>query len=564
MTTWEGPPVGPISNAHRLTLGDFLIEVCAVHADREAIVFDDPLQDHATVRWTYADLERESCAIAATLIANGVGLGTRVGLVLGNRPEMVAALFGTALAGGVAVPISTFSTPLELADILARSAVAGAVTQSSILGRDLGAEIAAMVGAPDLPFLEWCEVVDEPGWANAPTKDAAGVVQRRRQIVSPGDPGLVLFSSGTTSEPKGMVHVHRAPTLQFWLSADVFRRTTQSRVWAPLPLFWTAGLTTALGPTLAGGGCFVLQETFDAGDALRLLERERVTEPYTLPHQASALVEHPSWATTDLSAMREVYGKSVFTRHPSVTGDASWTMPIGYGMSETCAIIVSHRWDDTRDEMKASTGVLLPGARLRVIDPDTGALLGADTDGELAVAGPTVIDRYVGKTREESLDPDGFLHTGDMGYVDGDGAVHWTGRRTEMIKTGGANVSPAELEFALRANADVRLAKVVGLPDDRLGEIVVLCVEPTASANPTEADLKAFLAERVAKYKVPRRVLFFATGEIPTTGSDTKVRDDDLIAIAIARLASPTIGPSVGVSRRNDVQQASADNGFGN
>ena len=111
-------------------------------------------------------------------------------------------------------------------------------------------------------------------------------------------------------------------------------------VWAPLPLFWTAGLTTALGPTLAGGGTFVLQEVFDAGDALRLMARERVTEPYVLPHQGAALAEHPDWETTDLSSLREIYGKSVFHRHPSVDGDPAWMAPAGFGMSETCATVI--------------------------------------------------------------------------------------------------------------------------------------------------------------------------------------------------------------------------------
>jgi acyl-CoA synthetase (AMP-forming)/AMP-acid ligase II len=540
---WEGPSIDLVEQAHRLTLADFVIEVCARHGDREALVFDDPLRGHATVRWTYSDLERQSRAVAAALIRRGVGLGTRVALVLGNRPEMVAAIFGIALAGGVAVPVSTFASPPELKDILVRSAAAGVMTQSKLLDRDLAAEISRLACSEEVPFLGWCHLVDEPGWPGEPAAGEARRTERRRHAVSPGDPGLILFSSGTTSEPKGMVHVHRAPTLQFWLLADVFRRQAGSRVWAPLPLFWTAGLTTALGPTLAGGGCFVLQETFDAGKALSLLQRERVTEPYTLPHQAAALAEHDSWAATDLSALREVYGKSVFTRHPSVAGDTTWTMPVGYGMSETCGTIVSHRWDNSRQEMKASTGRLLPGSRLKVVDPDTGALLGADADGELAVAGPTVIDRYVGKTREESLDPDGFLRTGDVGYVDADGAVHWTGRRTEMIKTGGANVSPAELEFALRACPDVRRAKVVGLPDGRLGEVVVLCVEPSAAACPTERSLKDFLAARLASYKVPRHVLFFAPGEMPSTSGDAKIRDSELIALAAARLGKLRLAP---------------------
>ena len=529
MTTWEGPPATSITDAHVMTLGGFLIEVCAAYGEREALVFDDPLRDGRTVRWTYVDLEREARAVAARLAAYGLGRGDRVGLVLGNRPEMVAAIFGVALAGGVVVPLSTFSTAGELVDLIRRSAVVGVLTQSRLLDRSLGDEVAAVVGAERCRGLRWSATVDGEEWA-APV-DPVAMVE-----AAPDDPALILFSSGTTAEPKGMVHRHRAPTFQCWAIAEVFRRTTTSRVWAPLPLFWTAGLTSALGPTLAGGGCFVLQEVFEPGEALRLLARERVTEPYTLPHQAAALAEHPDWEATDLSSLREVYGKSVFTRHPSVQGDPTWTMPIGYGMSETCAIVVTHLSSATQAEMKASTGRLMPGARLRVVDPDTGVSLGANVDGELALGGVTLLDHYLGKTRAESLDADGFLHTGDMGYVDDGGEVHWTGRRTEMIKTGGANVSPAELEFALRACPDVRRTKVIGLPDERMGEIVVLCAERAANAEPTEAELQAFLRARVAAYKVPRHVLLFEPGELPSTGSDTKIRDDELVALAATRL----------------------------
>lgn len=542
MTTFSGPPLDTVDGVGALTLGGFVDEVAASHGDREALVLDDPLLDGRTVRWSYADLARASHAVAAALVERGVDLGTRVAVVMGSRPESVAALFGVALAGGVAVPLSTFSTPTELVDLLAGSSVAGVLAQRTLLGRDLGAEVAGLVGDERLPYLRWSAAVGDPSWdaflaGGAPHGD---VVVARARAVSPGDAGLVLFSSGTTSTPKGMLHLHRAPTLQFWLHADMFRRTPESRVWAPLPLFWTAGLTTALGGTLAGGGCFVMQETFEAGGALRLLERERVTEPYTLPHQAAALREHPDWESTDLSSLREVYGKSVFTRHPTVDGDTSWTMPIAYGMSETCASIVSHCWSNTRDEMKASTGRLQPGVRLRVVDPDTGVALGPDQDGEFAVAGPTVIDHYLGSTRDEDFDADGFLHTGDVGYVDTDGGVHWTGRRTEVIKTAGANVSPAELEFTLRAFPGVRRARVVGLPDERLGEVVTLCVELADGTEASAEELRSFLAERVATYKVPRHVLFFDQGELPTTGSDTKVRDDALIAMAARRLGPPS------------------------
>ena len=137
MTTWEGSALGATPGIGALTLGGFLTEVCATHAEREALVFDDPLRDGATVRWTYADLEREARSVAAGLIARGVGHSTRVAIVMGNRPEMVAAIFGVALAGGVAVPLSTFSAPAELRDLLTRSAVSGVLTQTRLLDATL-------------------------------------------------------------------------------------------------------------------------------------------------------------------------------------------------------------------------------------------------------------------------------------------------------------------------------------------------------------------------------------------------------------------------------------------
>jgi acyl-CoA synthetase (AMP-forming)/AMP-acid ligase II len=186
--------------------------------------------------------------------------------------------------------------------------------------------------------------------------------------------------------------------------------------------------------------------------------------------------------------------------------------------------------------MEASTGRLLAGVRLRVLDPVTREILGPNVDGELAVAGPTVLDHYLGKTREETLSADGFLPTGDMGYVDDDGEVHWTGRRTEVIKTAGANVSPAELEFKLRAHPGLKRTKVLGLPDERLGEVIVLCAEPVAGVELNADELLAFLTERVARYKLPHHVVFFEPGEMPSTASDTKVRDEELASLVSKRL----------------------------
>jgi acyl-CoA synthetase (AMP-forming)/AMP-acid ligase II len=210
-------------------------------------------------------------------------------------------------------------------------------------------------------------------------------------------------------------------------------------------------------------------------------------------------------------------------------------MPVGWGMSETCAFISAFPSSSSREAMKSSLGKLLPGNQLKVTDPDTGETVPPGEEGEFLIKGPTLMQHYLGKTVEECFDDEGWFHTGDVGHVDADGAVHWSGRRDEVIKTAGALVSPAEIEVALRAYPPVRLARVLGMPDERLGQLAVLCVELRDGATESAADVQGFLRERIAAYKVPKRVEFFATGEIPLTASRTKVRDDELRALLDAR-----------------------------
>jgi fatty-acyl-CoA synthase len=552
VTTLTGPPLEGWPGIGALTMGGFLEEVGARFAANDAIVLDDALRDGATVTWTYADLLAEARRVAKALVATGVVQGEHVAILMGNRPEAVAALFGAAMAGAVAVPLSTFSPPPELAFLLADAEAVVVLTQERLLARRFADDVAAL--RPGLPLLRHLVVLgswrreygDEmtqarrgEGWETFLARGdgvSEGDLDDRIGAVQPSDPGLIIYSSGTTSTPKGMLHNHRAPTLQFWIQAQLFRRHEATRMWTALPLFWTAGLNTAMGSTLAAGACWVMQETFEPGESLALMARERVTEPYALPHQVGALAEHPDWMSTDLSSFRYVFGKSALARHPSVTGDTTWNMPVGYGLSETCAFFVSH-WSDTpRDLLKQSMGTLLPGNELRVVDPDTGAELGPNQDGELALRGPTLMEHYVGRRPDECFDADGFFHTGDAGFFDDEGYVHFTGRRTEMIKTGGANVSPAELEVQLRACPPVKLARVLGVPDPRLDQVVVACITLKDGATADESDIQAFLRARVAPYKVPKRVLFFADGEIPMTTSDTKVRDDALLALVRQRL----------------------------
>ena len=558
MTTLEGPPLAEADAVGALTLGGFLSQVCS-RFDGEALVFDDPLSEGKTFRWDYRRLEAEARRVARAVIAAGVGKGGRVGILMGNRPEAVASVFGAALAGAVAVPLSTFSSRPELGYLLRHADIQLALVQRRMRGHDYLDDLLALCpelgraapGTPArttaFPYLESAAVVGLENSSGAVSTWAdflAGgwevekdVLDGRAAEVHPSDPGVIIYSSGTTDRPKGMLHSHRAVTLQFWLQAAVFGRSPDTRLWTALPMFWTAGLNTAMGPTLAAGGCWVMQESFEPGPAIALMERERVTEPYTLPHQTAALEEDPAWASADLSALRCVFGKSAFARHPSVKGDPGWNSPVAYGLSETASVFAAHGWDTPRERMRESIGRLLPGNRLRVVDPDSGARLGPGQDGELTVSGPTLMEHYVKRTREECLDAEGFFHTGDAGFYDDEGYVHWTGRRTEMIKTAGANVSPAELEVALRAFAPLKLARVIGVPDHRLGQVVVLAAVVKEGAVTSAGEVQAFLRERVSAYKVPKAVLFFEDGEIPMTGSDTKVKDAELLKLVRDRMS---------------------------
>lgn len=532
----EGPPLAEASGVGSLTLGTFLDEVTGRFADREALVFDDPLRGGATVRWTYGQLRGQARSVAAALVAGGCPKGSRIAILMGNRPEAVAAFFGATLAGAVAVPLSTFAPRAEIGYFLGHAAIDTVLTQTEMRGRRYADDVRALAG--ELPYLRRLAVVGDswPGFLTEGHGVDPQVLDARVAQTVPSDDALIIYSSGTTSAPKGVRHCHRAAALQFWFQAGIFGRHPGTRLWTSLPMFWTAGLNTVMGSTLAAGGCWIMQEWFEPGPALALMEREKVTEPYTLPHQTATLEEHPAWKATDLSSLRCVYGKSAFARHPSVDGDTNWNMPVAYGLSETGTGFASHRSDTRREQLKASSGPLLPGNRLRVVDPDDGRELDAGEVGELTIAGPTLMIGYVGTDGRDCVDQAGFFHTGDIGFFDEAGYVHWTGRRSEMIKTGGASVSPAEIEVALRACPPVKLARVLGVPDERLGQMVVLCVVVKDGEALDETAILAFLRERVSSYKVPKKVLFFDDGEIPMTASVTKVLDAELLSRVQSRL----------------------------
>ncbi|MFD1814639.1 class I adenylate-forming enzyme family protein [Rhodococcus gannanensis] len=551
----SGPPLDSEPGLGSLTLPGFLREVTDLYADREALV---ARTDDGVTRWTYVQLWERSVEVARALRGAGLGKDGRVGVLMTNRPEWLSVVFGTALAGGVAVTLSTFSTSAELEHLLGVSGVSFLVVERTAAGKPLAGllpdlEPAVATSEPGairstvFPHLRHVAVVDEPETRGALEswesfllrgKDVAPeVVESSAAAVAPSDTAVLFFSSGTTSKPKGILSAHRGVAIQMWRFRRMYRFEPEDliRCWTANGFFWSGNFAMALGSTLACGGSLVLQSTFEPEEALTLIELERVNFPFAWPHQWSQLESAPNWETADLSSLSFVDHKTPVARHRTVTG--TWSEPgHAYGNTETFTITTCFPANTPDDVAAGSSGEPLPGNTVKIVDALTGEVVPVGERGEICVKGPTLMLGYLGTPLMETVDQSGYFHTGDGGYVDGVGRLFWEGRLTDIIKTGGANVSPLEVDEALVAHPGVKVTRTVGIPHDTLGEMVVACIVPHDGVDLDSDAIRAYLKERLASYKVPRQVLFFLDEEIALTGS-AKIKTADVRALAIERLA---------------------------
>jgi fatty-acyl-CoA synthase len=533
----------------RWTLGRFLQDVAGRFGERPAFSFAG-----RTVR--YAELERDARGLARGLLAAGVGKGARVGLLVANRPEWAVGAFAAGMVGAVVVPLSTMATPTERDYVLRHADVSTLLLQRSLRSRDFLKELFSLhpelaegppgrLACPALPYLRriacirrqpaaaesWADLVDAGNDVPEAVLDAA-VAE-----VDPSDDGMLIYTSGTTAHPKGVLHRQRAAVIQSWRFAELLRLRADDRVFTAQPFFWTAGIAMSLGATLAAGACLLLQEIFEPGAALELLERERATVVTAFPHQEKAMGEQPSATARDLSSIRLSRFASPLARLAGIEKDA-WGIDASYGLSETFTIAAMLPADTPSDVRRGSSGRPLPGTEIRIVDPESGAPLPPGAPGEIVVRGAVLMRGYNKVDPEAVFDRDGFFHTQDGGSLDAEGHLHWTGRLSGLIKTGGANVSPIELERTLAGYPGLKVAAAVGVPHPSLGEALVLCVVPVAgAAAPKEAELQGWLRERVAPYKVPRRVLVFTDGELAWT-ANAKVQLGPLREAALRRLAA--------------------------
>jgi fatty-acyl-CoA synthase len=532
----------------RHTFGHFLAEVAARHGDRPAVV-------GAGRSLTYRELESESRTLARALVGAGVVKGARVALLMANRPEWVVSAFAVGMVGGVLVPVNTFAGRDEQDYILRHSDASALLMQPSLRGHAflddlLEAHPEIEAGAPGrlfvrtLPQLRRVVSLDLEAprggvetWSGLLARSDAvpeALLHALIDEVVPSDDGLVIYTSGTTAHPKGVLHTQRAAVLQGWRFVDMLRFTPDDRLYTTYPFFWTAGIAMSIGGALAAGACLLMDEAFEPGAALDLIESERATAVHAWPHQHKALGEHPSAIGRDLTCLRKVDFASPLAKLAGIEEDA-YGPGASYGLSETFTIASALPADAPLEMRRASSGVPWPGMQFRIVDPETGQELESGAEGEIAVKGVTLMRGYYKVPHENVFDEHGFFRTKDAGSIDADGHLHWTGRLSNLIKTGGANVSPVEIQRLLESHPQVKVGIPVGVDHPTLGEALVLCAVPVEGTRIDEDEVRGWLRARLAAYKVPRRVLAFRPDELSYTGNQ-KVQVEPLRKAALARL----------------------------
>jgi acyl-CoA synthetase (AMP-forming)/AMP-acid ligase II len=539
-------------DASRYCAPRFLEDVVARGGDRTAIRFEG--RD-----LSYRDLDRQVRALAKGLVAAGISKGARVGVLMANRPEWVVAAFAIGRVGGVLIPVNTFATPDEREYILRHSDTSWLLLQPTLLKRNFARELRSrypelserrpgQLQCPALPCLRGLVALGGDETAGALQSwdafVAAGeqvpdlVLDGIADEVHPSDEGVIIYTSGTTAHPKGVLHFQRAPVIQSWRFAEYMELDSDDVVWTAQPFFWTAGMTMSLGASLAAGACLLLQETFEPGAALEMIEREKATTLHAWPHQEKALAEHPRAASATLQTVRKIEFTSPLAPLAGLEKD-EWGTYGSYGLSETFTLATAIPASASPELRKKTSGVPLPGMSVRILDPETGAVLSRGKRGEIAVKGATLMRGYYKVDPSVYFDADGYFHTQDGGFFDADGYLHWTGRLSNLIKTGGANVSPLEIERAVPPSDDVRVTLAVGAPHPVLGEAIVLCVVRADGASfdevGRESELRETLREKLAAYKVPRRVLFFDADELEYTATQ-KIQPGPLRDAVLARL----------------------------
>jgi len=476
-------------------VGSWTLRRARMSPDRVAVVYEER-------EWTYAQLHERATRLAYGLASLGVRHGDRVAYLGPNHHTFLEALFATGQLGAIYVPLNWRLAPPELAYQLSDCGARVIIVAPSCAG------LVGEVNIPTVPLGEPYEQILAP----PPLSDLD-------EHVDPDETCMILYTSGTTGRAKGAMLTHANIT---WNSVNLLIDVDLASDEVTLvvaPMFHVAALNQTVLPTLLKGGRVILVPSFDPEQVLRLIARHRVTYLFGVPTMFLAMARTPGWAEADLSSVRSAIcgGAPVPTAVIAAYQERGVTFMQGYGLTEAAPGVLFLRRDESvRKAGSAGTPVFFTDVRLA--RPDGGAVQPGEP-GEILAHGPNIMAGYWQRPEEtaEVLSSDGWLRTGDIGVADEDGFITIRDRTKDLIISGGENIYPAEVEEVLYRHPAVAECAVVGVPDDHWGEVgcAVVVLRDGAAADADE--LMSFLNGRIARFKVPKSVLF--TDSLPRTAS---------------------------------------------
>ncbi|MFN8523446.1 MAG: AMP-binding protein [Chloroflexota bacterium] len=488
------------------TIGENLRRTAQRFPDRDALV-----ARHQGFRATYRELWDLVDRAARAFLARGVAKGDRVGIWSPNRFEWVVVQYATARMGAILVNINPAYKTAELEYVLNQSGISLLVLsrgfrQASYV--DMVAEVR-----PRCPELRDTLVLDDD-WAaflaqaDAVPADRLASIENTLQF---DDPINIQYTSGTTGFPKGATLSHHNILNNGFFDGEVMRYTEQDRVCIPVPFYHCFGMVIGNLACTSHGACMVVpSEAFDPLAVLETVQAERCTSLYGVPTMFIAELDHPRFAEFDLSSLRTgVMAGSPCPVEVMKRVQARMHMhdvTICYGMTETSPVSTQTAIGDPLEKQVGTVGRVHPHVEIKIVDPDSGAVVPRGTSGELCTRGYCVMLGYWNNDQatRDAIDSAGWMHTGDLATMDDQGYLNIVGRIKDMIIRGGENVYPREIEEFLYAHPDVADVQVIGVPSERYGEEVMAWIKPREGATLTEDALVQFCRGRIATYKIPR------------------------------------------------------------
>lgn len=522
-----------------MTFGNLIDEMAERYPDREALVFNNG-------RLTYLQLKQTVDKFAKSLISIGLKKGDKLAMILSNRTEWIVAALGCAKIGVVSVPLSTWYKKNEINYALNHCDASVLLLMTNFLKYDyleMFKELIADGNSYD--YLKQVITVGDSTYENGiswgeflkrSSSIPDNVLQQYQENVDKNDICYILYTSGTTSTPKGVQIIHHDMIVNTFNIGERIHLSPKDKVWIAVPLAWGFGAVNALPATFTHGACAVLQEYFDPETALLLYEKERITVWYGMPNMVQSLINHPMFDRTYLKTVE----RGLTIGLPKELKCAIDELGIPYisniyGSTETYGNSnVTDSFSPLQTRIRTQ-GKALPGVTIRIVDLQTRQELPIGEVGEIEIGGFVTPGYYKDeKKNRDAFTSDHFYKSGDLGYLDERGYLNYQSRIKDMIKTGGINVSPSEIEEFLMTHPCVQEAYVIGVPDRVKYEIPVAYIQLKSDFT-NQGELYQYCKENLANYKVPQKIIFIEEEKVPrtVTGKVNKVRLKELCLLEL-------------------------------